>query len=333
MAKNKSNTWENVVKPIVVLVVICLITSALLAVTNYFTAPIIKEKEQQAAYAAYFEVLPGADSFTTVEGFATTGVEEAVKADNGTGYAFKAVGKGFGGDVPVIVGMDMNGVITGVAFMQNSETSGFGARLWDGSEDGAAFAEQLTGKSGEVTLGQDGVDGLSGATVTSNAVVGAINSAVNCFNEVALGQAAVVEEEPLSPEEQLEQIREHLDPEVNYTEIAIPEGLTGAWQSGSGNVMLRAEANGYENETKPLDILVEFDPQGVVVQVWVGIEGQTTGIGDQAGGADFLGQFAGIADEAGLDGVDTIAGATQSSSGVIEGVRKCIQAYAAGLAS
>ena len=82
MANKKNSNYENVVKPIVVLVVICLITSALLAVTNYFTAPIIAEQEQQAAYAAYFEVLPGADSFTTVEGFATTGVEEAVKADN-----------------------------------------------------------------------------------------------------------------------------------------------------------------------------------------------------------------------------------------------------------
>ena len=194
MANKKNSNYENVVKPIVVLVVICLITSALLAVTNYFTAPIIKEKEQQAAYAAYFEVLPGADSFTTVEGFATTGVEEAVKADNGTGYAFKAVGKGFGGDVPVIVGVDMDGVITGVSFMQNSETSGFGARLWDGSEDGATYAAELTGKSGSVALGQDGVNGLSGATVSSTAVVNAVNSALNCFAEVALGQEATVEE-------------------------------------------------------------------------------------------------------------------------------------------
>ena len=37
------NTWNDFVKPIVVLGVICLVTSLLLAVTNNVTAPIIAE--------------------------------------------------------------------------------------------------------------------------------------------------------------------------------------------------------------------------------------------------------------------------------------------------
>lgn len=323
MANKKNSNYENVVKPIVVLVVICLITSTLLAVTNYFTAPIIKAQEQQAAYAAYFEVLPGADNFTSVEGFATTGVEEAVKADNGTGYAFKAVGKGFGGDVPVIVGVDMNGVITGVSFMQNSETSGFGARLWDGSADGATFAAELTGKSGSVALGSDGVNGLSGATVSSTAVVNAVNSALSCFAEVALGQEAAVEvAAPAVPEETVTALLGEGAAEASA------EGAVAAYTSADGALTLIAvESNGYSGETAPLTVATAFDANGAVTGVWVDVSGQTQDLGSKTGEAAFTDLFVGLTDAAGVDGVDAVAGATESSDGVKTGVAACMEIF------
>ncbi len=319
MANKKNNNYENVVKPIVVLVVICLITSTLLAVTNYFTAPIIKAQEQQAAYAAYFEVLPGADNFTSVEGFATTGVEEAVKADNGTGYAFKAIGKGFGGDVPVIVGVDMNGVITGVSFMQNSETSGFGARLWDGSADGATFAAELTGKSGSVALGSDGVNGLSGATVSSTAVVNAVNSALSCFAEVALGQEAAVEvAAPATLDEAVTALLGEGAAEASA------EGAVAAYTSADGALTLVAvEAEGFA----PMTVAVSFDAEGVVAGLWVDVSGQTQGIGTPVGEAAYTDQFVGLSDAAAVDGVDALAGATLSSNGVKTGVAACMEIF------
>ena len=323
MANKKNNNYENVVKPIVVLVVICLITSTLLAVTNYFTAPIIKAQEQQAAYAAYFEVLPGADNFTSVEGFATTGVEEAVKADNGTGYAFKAIGKGFGGDVPVIVGVDMNGVITGVSFLQNSETSNYGARLWDGSADGATFAAELTGKSGSVALGSDGVNGLSGATVSSTAVVNAVNSALSCFAEVALGQEAAVEvAAPAVPEETVTALLGEGAAEASA------EGAVAAYTSADGALTLIAvESNGYSGETAPLTVATAFDANGAVTGVWVDVSGQTQGLGSKTGEAAFTDQFVGLTDAAGVDGVDAVADATESSNGVKTGVAACMEIF------
>ena len=45
------NTWNDFVKPIVVLGVICLVTSLLLAVTNNVTAPIIAENAVKTANA------------------------------------------------------------------------------------------------------------------------------------------------------------------------------------------------------------------------------------------------------------------------------------------
>lgn len=185
----KNSNFETLVKPVIVLVVICLITSALLAVTNDLTAPIIAEQEKAAANAAYQAVLPTADSFTEVE-YTTENVTAAVKADNGAGYCIKANGKGYGGDVPVVVGFDADGNIVGVQFMQNSESAGFGMKLWDGNAEGVAYAEAMVGKNAPMTLKEDGVNGITGATISSKAALSAVNTAIECFAELNAKEAA-----------------------------------------------------------------------------------------------------------------------------------------------
>ena len=256
-----------------------------------------------------------------------------MKAD--TGWVIQASAKGFAGQVPVIVGLDADGAIVGVSFPENSETAGYGAQLYEeGNEKAAALAASLVGKSGEVAIGD--VDAMAGATISSKAVVEAVNIALSCYNEVALGQAPAADEggegtdlSAMSAEE----ARAALAPGATLTQITAPEGLTDAWQGDDGSYVLYAEDKGYEYSTKPLNVAVGFDANGAITGVWVDVSGQTAGIGDQAAGADYLGQYTGITDEAGLDGVDTIAGATESTRGVKKAVRKCIQAYAAGLAS
>lgn len=177
-------TWNSLVKPVVVLVVICVITSALLAVTNGATAPIIAKAEKEAAMAAYAEVLPQAEGdFEPVE-TSVESIAQVVKATNGTGFAVKALGRGYGGDVPVVLGFDAEGAIVNVKFLQNDESAGFGMKLWDGNEAGSTFAQSLTGKNAHVTLKADGVDGIAGATISSKAVVAAVNSAMDCIEEV-----------------------------------------------------------------------------------------------------------------------------------------------------
>ena len=187
----KNSNFETLVKPVIVLVVICLITSTMLAVTNNATAPIIAAQEEAAAQEAYQAVLPEADSFTDLTSeVSTENIVAVVKANNGAGYCVKATGKGYGGAVPAVIGFDNDGNILGVQFLQNSESAGFGMRLWDSSGDGAVFADELVGKSGSVTLKQDGVNGLTGATISSKAVISATNSAFACIDELKAKEAA-----------------------------------------------------------------------------------------------------------------------------------------------
>ena len=176
----KNSNFETLVKPVIVLVVICIITSAALAFTNSVTAPIIEEQEIAAANAAYQAVLPEADSFTAVA-FDTENVVDAVKADNGAGYCIKANGKGYGGAVPVVVGFDADGKIVGVQFMQNSESAGFGMKLWDGNAEGVANeAVSHDASCGKLTILRDWLDNSNVIRVRGNCS-GASGERMNMF--------------------------------------------------------------------------------------------------------------------------------------------------------
>ena len=86
-----------------------------------------------------------------------------------TGAAYWAVVQGFQSDVMVTVYTNQAGVITGVTADCSNETRGFGTRC---AED-AAFLNQFIGQTAPVQA-----DVLAGATVTSKAIIMAVNNAL-----------------------------------------------------------------------------------------------------------------------------------------------------------
>ena len=106
--------------------------------------------------------------------------------------------QGFGGDVTVHAELNEDGTIRSLTIDTPNETAGLGQRA---SEE--AFTSQFIGKSGPFTYGEDGIEALTGATVTSNAVLKAINSvsgmetaAEEPAPEAAEESASEVQEEP-----------------------------------------------------------------------------------------------------------------------------------------
>ena len=182
---NKNSSWETSVKPVVVLSVIALIVSLLLAMVNSFTAPIIEENQKAATLAAYVDVMPTVSSASDLEevtDYTTANVTGVVKAPDGS-LAIKAEESGFdGGIVTVIVGMDANGTETGIWVDASTQTKGIGSAV---AEDD--FLKQFDGLdcTQNVVMGENGVDGKTGATFSSKALFAAINDCVNCYNELA----------------------------------------------------------------------------------------------------------------------------------------------------
>ena len=89
--------------------------------------------------------------------------QEALASATFADGTYEATGRGMGGDVPVTVTIE-GGVITAVEVGDNSETQGIGSNA----------IEQLPAKIVEAN-GTNGVEVVSGASMTSNAIFDAVN--------------------------------------------------------------------------------------------------------------------------------------------------------------
>ena len=76
---------KEIVKSIVVLVVICLLTSAALAVVNHFTAPVSAANAEARAQQARLDAVPDAADFAPIEAALPSGVVSAYAALDAAG--------------------------------------------------------------------------------------------------------------------------------------------------------------------------------------------------------------------------------------------------------
>jgi electron transport complex protein RnfG len=94
---------------------------------------------------------------------------------------------GFGGKIELIIGLLMDGTITGYKVIQQNETPGLCTKISENK-----FSKQFVGlntHSNSFELSKNGgeIDALTGATISSNAVVDAVKKAVTAFNNFAEG--------------------------------------------------------------------------------------------------------------------------------------------------
>jgi electron transport complex protein RnfG len=111
-------------------------------------------------------------------------VTEVIDSGETIGYAMSVVTGGYAGDITTLVGVNADGTLAGIKVLVMSETAGLGSKI----VDDPAFAESFQGKGagGNVTAsgagaGDDEVMMLSGATVSTNAVVRGVNEALDAF--------------------------------------------------------------------------------------------------------------------------------------------------------
>jgi len=111
------------------------------------------------------------------------------KDDNGNvlGYGISTLStvKGYGGDVEVIVGVSMDGKITGVKVTGHKETPGLGANI-----ELPKFQSQFIGRSvdeqivaSKTASADNEIQCLGGATYSSKSFTSAVNNALDIYNK------------------------------------------------------------------------------------------------------------------------------------------------------
>lgn len=183
------------IKLSVTLFLTCVIVAGMLGLVNKVTLPNITATNERKTAEAIQKVLPElegspaplevTEEMTAAAAGAGATLTEAYEAQAGgatIGYALKVVASGSQGNIEMMVGVDTEGVVTGVSIVKNSETSGIGSKVMnnDPLPSGVGVLSQFEGKSaadGTLSVGSN-VDAISGATVSSRGVTTGVNAAL-----------------------------------------------------------------------------------------------------------------------------------------------------------
>jgi electron transport complex protein RnfG len=180
------------IKMVVVLTFLSVVSGGALAYVQKSTTPLIEDNKLQFVKGpAIKSILSGASNNPVSDRFT---IKQGDKEDlffvgkyDGTpkAVAFETFGKGFGGDVFIVLGVDLDtDKIMGVGVTTHSETPGVGAR----AKTDPKFVAQFKGKTLEGTfkVKADGgqVDAIGGATITSRAVSMALTDASKLYHEL-----------------------------------------------------------------------------------------------------------------------------------------------------
>ena len=170
----------------VILFAITAVSAALLAGANKVTAPVIAENNKIKTEKAMQTVFADADSFEQVQ-IEKDGIVEAYVAKSGNSVAGSCVvseAYGYGGAVRVMTGVTSEGKVTGIDILSHAETPGLGANATK-----PEFKEQYKDKSAGIKIAKSGageneINAMSGATITSTAVTNAVNIALDAAGEI-----------------------------------------------------------------------------------------------------------------------------------------------------
>lgn len=198
---------NKIVKNTVILTAITVIAGVALGGVYEVTKAPIAQAQENAKQEAYKEVFEDADEFAAlkvnekeaaqavkdagVDGAVINEAAEAKKGGETIGYVVTATDKnGYGGDIQLSVGIQSDGTVSGISILSISETAGLGMNAQK-----PAFMNQYAGKKTDhFYVSKDGgegekIDALSGATITSRAVTGAVNASLGYYKNVLGGNA------------------------------------------------------------------------------------------------------------------------------------------------
>jgi electron transport complex protein RnfG len=174
-----------IMKLSVVLFVITALTGLILGGVYTVTLDPIREAKEKEKMAAFAETLPGARDFTHIECKGDQSIIREINkgsSDGKTvGYNFTVTPKGYGGLIEMIVGIDAEGRLMDIKILSHTETPGLGAKAAEPS-----FTRQFHEKAVRKLLitknepvADDEVQAISGATISSSAVVVGVDAALD----------------------------------------------------------------------------------------------------------------------------------------------------------
>ena len=286
---------------VVTLFVVAVTCAVILSFVYAFTEPRIVETQAQLTLSGLEQVMNAHQYVEVIPGTLWQAMDSL---DKEIGIVFRVFPQGYGGPIPVTVGLNNEGNITGIRIASAaegmSETPGLGAKITE-----PVFTEQYRNKCAEeVALEQDGgtIQAITAATISSRAVSEGVTKGIEKYAEY------------VGPAFDMTQVFPEAD---NFVEVIADRLWYALAGSDTVGIVFSSMVAGYLDCIK---FAVGYTMRGRISGVTILYSQETEGIGEKIRDSEFLGRFKEVIPEA-------ISGATVSSKALIDGVRAGIERY------
>lgn len=163
------------IKPTIVLTIICTAAALLLVLAYEMTKDRIAEQKELKFNKSVESLFGECETRLIDDNFGYDEIQAiAVTSDGKTVVQVCTDGYSKGG-INILVGIDENGALSGIAFVALGETPGLGSKV----KDKPSFVKQFLG----ITEAPTEFDSISGATFSSRGMKNAVTIAMNAYNE------------------------------------------------------------------------------------------------------------------------------------------------------
>lgn len=208
---------------VAVLTVICVVIAVLLASVNALTRDKIKENTVRAKTDSVLSIFTAANDCELYRTEEDGSEIYIVYRDDGiVGYCVYVSSVGFGGNIDMMVGINSEYATVGVKIVSMSETPGVGSKT-----DSDDFLSQFKDKLHDAPTKD--VDAISGATISSNAIMSGVLKAHAI--DVKLDEIAAEKQKTLLLSSDIDQIINDTGNDSTDTSAdteSVPEDTTGA---------------------------------------------------------------------------------------------------------
>ncbi len=298
----------DIVKLALRLFIFALVASVLLAVTNEVTKGPIEQQKLASKMAALNTVLPGCEyEQIEYEGISDDSALDEIfigkNADGSIkGYALTANPQGYGGEIPITLGVSEGGYVTQVYVGSLQETQGLGSRVGDD-----AFKEQFIAIAADPDTLRNDVDTIAGATISSSAFVNAVQEMLT-YTKGTLG----------------------IEPHAGDKDAILAEAAAINGGDEGEDAPVETTTNTYDvTGFTPFKVDVTVDSNGKIVSVSVPENNETPGLGadliaDQSVFDALVGQDIATAQ------IDVKSGVTLTSNAINDALKQAASAGESG---
>ncbi|NOR18259.1 RnfABCDGE type electron transport complex subunit G [candidate division WOR-3 bacterium] len=286
---------------VLTLLIVAIVCSVVLSFVYSYTEPRIAETQAQLTLGGLKQVINAQEFVEIISDTLWNAVDSSGIL---TGIVFRVFPQGYGGPIPITVGLDLNGKITGVRIASAAEglkeTPGLGVKITE-----PEFKDQFIDKCApEAQLKSDGgeIDAITAATISSRAVCNGVKNGIETYLNYL--------ETPIDKRCVFSDAREFVEIIKDTLWYALKDADTIG-------IVFVGFTQGYLD---CIEFMVGVGTDAKISGVEILYSSETEGIGEAIREKEFLDKFK-------EDSAEAITGATVSSQVLIDAIEEYITRY------